>query len=84
MVAGIPRLHPDETSPCSVGEIRATSVPGMLRQSTVPSSNGFIKRASPVVKVFSDGQYETNEESEGCVVARLSAGEYLIRVGVQV
>ena len=47
-------------------------------RNTTVDSNGFIKRASPVVKVFSDGQYETNEESEGCVVARLSAGEYLI------
>ncbi|HIB3269365.1 TPA: phage tail protein, partial [Citrobacter youngae] len=47
-------------------------------RNTTVDSNGFIKRSSPVVKVFSDGQYETNEESEGCVVARLSAGEYLI------
>ncbi len=47
-------------------------------RNTTVDSNGFIKRASPVVKVFSDGQYETNEESEGCVVERLSAGEYLI------
>lgn len=47
-------------------------------RNTTVDSNGFIKRASPVVKVFSDGQYEINEESEGCVVARLSAGEYLI------
>ena len=47
-------------------------------RNTTVDSNGFIKRASPVVKVFSDGQFETNEESEGCVVARLSAGEYLI------
>ncbi|TKU05715.1 phage tail protein, partial [Citrobacter sp. wls828] len=47
-------------------------------RNTTVDSNGFIKRSSPVVKVFSDGQYETNEESEGCVVTRLSAGEYLI------
>ena len=47
-------------------------------RNTTVDSNGFIKRASPVVKVFSDGQFETNDESEGCVVARLSAGEYLI------
>lgn len=45
---------------------------------TVVDSNGFLKRASPVVKLFHDGDYATNDESEGIVVTRLSAGEYLI------
>jgi len=31
-----------------------------------------------VVKVYSDGTYQTNDESEGCTVTRLSLGEYLI------
>ncbi len=47
-------------------------------KNTVVDSNGFIKRASPVVKVFSNGKYETNDESEGVTVTRLDVGQYLI------
>ncbi|ENM1058453.1 hypothetical protein ACSIFQ_001559 [Enterobacter hormaechei] len=47
------------------------------RNTTVDSS-GFIKRASPIVKLFSDGGYETNDESEGCIVRRIETGQYLI------
>ncbi|EKY2748945.1 phage tail protein [Salmonella enterica] len=46
--------------------------------STVVDGNGFIKQASPVVRIFSDGGYETNDESEGVVVTRIQTGEYLI------
>ncbi|MGT1858288.1 phage tail protein [Enterobacter hormaechei subsp. xiangfangensis] len=45
---------------------------------TTVDSNGFLKTASPVVKVFSSGRCETNEESEGCTVTRMKTGEYLI------
>ncbi|ELC4316171.1 phage tail protein [Salmonella enterica] len=45
---------------------------------TVVDGNGFIKQASPVVRIFSDGGYETNDESEGGVVTRIQTGEYLI------
>ncbi|EGA9864929.1 phage tail protein [Salmonella enterica] len=45
---------------------------------TTVDSNGFIKKASPVVIIYHDGSYETNHESEGCVVERISVGEYLI------
>ncbi|EAN6188843.1 phage tail protein [Salmonella enterica] len=45
---------------------------------TVVEGNGFIKQASPVVRIFSDGGYETNDESEGVVVTRIQTGEYLI------
>ncbi|MDR0162439.1 phage tail protein [Enterobacter ludwigii] len=45
---------------------------------TIIASDGSIKAASPVVKVYSDGTYQTNDESEGCTVTRLSLGEYLI------
>ncbi|HDV8340590.1 TPA: hypothetical protein RJ968_005150 [Enterobacter hormaechei] len=31
-----------------------------------------------MVKVFTDGAYQTNDESEGCTVTRLAIGEYLI------
>ncbi|BBS37842.1 hypothetical protein WP5S18E01_26890 [Enterobacter cloacae] len=45
---------------------------------TTIDSNGFIKAASPIVNIFWDGTSETNAESEGCVVTRISVGEYLI------
>ncbi|EMZ0909462.1 phage tail protein [Salmonella enterica] len=47
-------------------------------RNTVVDGNGFIKQASPVVRIFSDGGYETNDESEGVVVTRIQTGEYLI------
>lgn len=47
-------------------------------KNTTVDSNGFIKRASPVVKIFTDGKYETNDESEGVTVTRLEIGQYLI------
>ncbi|ENA0621587.1 phage tail protein [Enterobacter hormaechei] len=47
-------------------------------QNTTKSSDGTLKAASPVIKVFSDGTYQTNDESEGCTVTRLGTGEYRI------
>ena len=47
-------------------------------KNTVVDSNGFIKQASPVVKILTDGKYETNDESEGVTVTRLDVGQYLI------
>ncbi|WP_234810841.1 hypothetical protein, partial [Enterobacter hormaechei] len=37
-----------------------------------------VKAASPVVKLFADGSFETNDESEGCTVTRLATGQYLV------
>ncbi|HCM9589230.1 TPA: hypothetical protein N5O38_004519 [Enterobacter hormaechei subsp. steigerwaltii] len=45
---------------------------------TTRASDGTLKAASPVIKVFSDGSYQTNYESEGCTVTRLATGQYLI------
>ncbi|UGO46637.1 putative tail fiber [Shigella phage vB_SboD_StarDew] len=45
---------------------------------TTVDSNGFVKRASPIVKVFGTGDFETNDESEGCKVEKVGVGEYLI------
>ena len=45
---------------------------------TTVDSSGSIKKASPVVKLFWDGKYETNDESEGCTVIRIAVGEYWI------
>ncbi|MCE1488208.1 phage tail protein [Enterobacter hormaechei] len=47
-------------------------------QNTTKASDGTLKAASPVIKVFSDGTYQTNDESEGCTVTRLATGQYLI------
>ncbi|HBM2747353.1 TPA: phage tail protein, partial [Enterobacter hormaechei subsp. xiangfangensis] len=47
-------------------------------QNTTKASDGTLKAASSVIKVFSDGTYQTNDESEGCTVTRLATGQYLI------
>ncbi|EMV5409784.1 phage tail protein [Escherichia coli] len=47
-------------------------------RNTTVDSGGFIKSASPVVKLFDNGSYETNDESQGCTVTRQGVGEYLI------
>ncbi len=39
-------------------------------------TNGFIKRASPIVKLFGNGFGELNEESAGVTTERLSEGVY--------
>ncbi|PHM47077.1 phage tail protein [Xenorhabdus miraniensis] len=41
--------------------------------------DGFIKKASPIITIWNDGKFETNDESEGAVVERLSEGVYLIK-----
>ncbi|EAO9635481.1 phage tail protein [Salmonella enterica subsp. enterica serovar Hermannswerder] len=47
-------------------------------RNTTVDSNGFIKIASPIVKIFGNGSFETNDESEGVKVKRTGTGEYLI------
>ncbi|HFO2533045.1 TPA: hypothetical protein ACHJX8_000618, partial [Yersinia enterocolitica] len=45
---------------------------------TTVDSNGFLKKASPVVKLYGDGGSETNEESDGATSERISEGVYKI------
>ncbi|HHA1388801.1 TPA: phage tail protein [Enterobacter ludwigii] len=45
---------------------------------TTKASDGTLKAASPIVKLFADGAFETNKESEGATVTRLAIGEYLV------
>ena len=45
---------------------------------TTVDGNGFIKRASPVIQIHPDGNYETNDESEGAEVRRTGTGQYHI------
>ncbi|ATA23549.1 hypothetical protein AWC36_05195 [Brenneria goodwinii] len=41
-------------------------------------ANGFIKTASPVVKLFSDGSIEANDEATGVKAEKIGIGEYCI------
>lgn len=45
---------------------------------TTKASDGTLKAASPVVKIFSDGSFHLNDESAGCTVTRINTGAYLI------
>lgn len=45
---------------------------------TTVDGNGFIKQASPIVDIFSSGEFKSNHEAEGTSVKRLGIGEYLI------
>ncbi|MDN0124430.1 prophage tail fiber N-terminal domain-containing protein [Yersinia aleksiciae] len=45
---------------------------------TTVDSNGFLKKASPVVKLYGDGSSETNYESKGATSERISEGVYKI------
>lgn len=45
---------------------------------TTVDSNGFIKKASPIVKLFSDGSSELNDQSQGVTTEWVSEGVYRI------
>lgn len=45
---------------------------------TTVDPQGFIKRASPIININTDGTFTTNDESEGAVVTRLARGQYRI------
>ncbi|EPS1205536.1 TPA: hypothetical protein ACKP07_005013 [Serratia marcescens] len=45
---------------------------------TTVDANGFIKKASPIVKLFRDGTCELNNESQGVTTERVSEGVYRI------
>ncbi|HBV7990262.1 TPA: phage tail protein, partial [Citrobacter freundii] len=62
----------------SAGGVETWRAKVLTNRNTTVDSGGFIKTASPIVKVFHNGQAEVNDESEGCVVERLSVGQYLI------
>lgn len=60
------------------GDIVGPSGKFYSEKNTTVDANGFIKSASPVVKIYANGRYETNDESEGVSVSRQAIGEYLI------
>lgn len=45
---------------------------------TTLASDGTLKAASPIIKLFRDGSCQLNDESEGCTVTRLARGKYLV------
>ncbi|QKJ15577.1 hypothetical protein [Yersinia kristensenii] len=45
---------------------------------TTVDSNGFLKKASPIVKLYGDGKSESNYESQGATSERISEGVYKI------
>lgn len=45
---------------------------------TTVDANGFIKKASPIVKLFRDGSCELNDESKGVTTERVSEGVYRV------
>ncbi|MFZ8715131.1 phage tail protein, partial [Enterobacter kobei] len=45
---------------------------------TTVDTNGFIKRASPVIKLFGTGEIECNDEAEGVTASREAAGVYRV------
>ncbi|WP_051916803.1 prophage tail fiber N-terminal domain-containing protein [Serratia sp. Ag1] len=45
---------------------------------TTVDANGFIKKASPIVKLFSDGHSELNEQSQGVTTERIDTGHYIV------
>ncbi|MGK0685189.1 prophage tail fiber N-terminal domain-containing protein [Serratia marcescens] len=47
-------------------------------RNTTVDSNGFIKKASPIVKLFRDGACELNDESQGVTTERVSEGVYRV------
>ncbi|WP_312315300.1 phage tail protein [Atlantibacter sp.] len=49
-----------------------------IGKTVTADANGFIKLSSPVVKLFGDGKFDVNEESEGVTVTRQAEGVYLI------
>lgn len=76
----LPYSHAGKIAVASGSESAGRMVVRLLwdNNNTVVDGNGFIKQASPVVRIFSDGGYETNDESEGVVVTRIQTDEYLI------
>ncbi|MGV7960885.1 phage tail protein [Photorhabdus tasmaniensis] len=43
-----------------------------------PDANGFLKKSSPIVEIYPDGTFTTNEESEGAEVTKEATGTYRI------
>ncbi|MDN7222891.1 hypothetical protein AB6G07_03740 [Providencia stuartii] len=60
------------------GTLVAGNIPYDRLTGVTTDNNGFVKKASPIVKVFAD-HIETNDESEGVEMEHLGVGHYLIK-----
>lgn len=47
-------------------------------KNTTVDSSGYLKKSSPIIQIFPNGHYETNDESEGAEVHRTGTGQYHI------
>lgn len=61
-----------------VSDSNVSNVKVMTSNMWTTDSNGFYKRASPIIDINPDGTFTTNDESEGATVTRVAQGEYLI------
>ncbi|MBG3115265.1 hypothetical protein GHV30_06410 [Proteus mirabilis] len=61
-----------------VSDSNVSNVKVMTSNMWTTDSNGFYKRASPIIDINPDGTFTTNDESEGATVTRIAQGEYLI------
>ncbi|MDE9557769.1 hypothetical protein KKJ06_20725 [Xenorhabdus bovienii] len=43
---------------------------------TTTDNSGYIRKASPIIQIHPEGQFETNDESEGATVTKLGLGHY--------
>ncbi|CAI2007124.1 prophage tail fiber N-terminal domain-containing protein [Serratia fonticola] len=55
-----------------------TETKALSGYNTTVDANGFIKAASPIVKLFGTGESELNAESQGVTTERLSEGVYRV------
>lgn len=60
------------------GTLVAGNIPYDRLTGVTTDNNGFVKKASPIVKLFAD-HIELNEESEGVEMEHLGVGHYLIK-----
>lgn len=61
-----------------VSDNSVSNVKVMTSNMWTTDSNGFYKRASPIIDINASGAFTTNDESEGATVTRVAIGEYLI------
>lgn len=50
----------------------------VINGNTTFDGNGFLKRSSPIIQIYPDDNYKTNDESEGAEVRRTGTGQYHI------
>ncbi|MDC9624083.1 hypothetical protein PSI22_21250, partial [Xenorhabdus sp. XENO-7] len=43
---------------------------------TTVDGSGYVKKSSPIIQIYPEGQFETNDESEGATVTKLGLGHY--------